>query len=110
VSKINNFFFRFVRSFCSGQNGGVPVKDITSVPLSQPLPNFPQAKHAIINTHTYDTNVTTLDNGLKVATENKFGEFCTVGGKYFNIYSIKYSEWCPGGNLSCILHLSHNIL
>ncbi|XP_064649104.1 mitochondrial-processing peptidase subunit alpha-like [Lineus longissimus] len=70
---------RFVRSFCSSQNGGGPVKDITSIPLSQPLPNFPQAKHAMINTHTYDTNVTTLDNGLKVASENKFGEFCTVG-------------------------------
>jgi processing peptidase subunit alpha len=28
------------------------------------------------------TQVTTLNNGLQVASENRFGQFCTVGGKH----------------------------
>lgn len=32
------------------------------------------------------TQVTTLSNGLRVASENRFGEFCTIGGRnYLNI-------------------------
>jgi hypothetical protein len=35
---------------------------------------------AKVSSHNYDTHVTKLDNGLRVASEKLFGEFCTVGG------------------------------
>lgn len=32
-----------------------------------------------VNSRNFDTHVTTLDSGLRVASEKLFGEFCTVG-------------------------------
>lgn len=33
-----------------------------------------------VSSRNFDTHVTKLDNGLRVASEKLFGEFCTVGG------------------------------
>ena len=39
------------------------------------------------------TQVTVLENGLKVASEKKFGNFCTVGGTFF--YNLaKNNNYC----------------
>ncbi|XP_059165431.1 mitochondrial-processing peptidase subunit alpha-like [Physella acuta] len=54
-------------------------EDVTKVSLSKPLPGLPTPQFATASCHAYDTHVTTLDNGLKIASENKFGQFCTVG-------------------------------
>ena len=35
-----------------------------------------------VSSRNYDTHVTTLDSGLRVASEKLFGEFCTVGGTF----------------------------
>jgi hypothetical protein len=55
-----------------------------------PLTEQLKTKHNIkqparVSSLNYDTHVTTLDNGLRVASEKLFGEFCTVGGlkKFF---------------------------
>lgn len=48
--------------------------------LDQPLPNFPELKYAVASRETYDTPVTTLENGLRVASQKMFGHFCTLGG------------------------------
>ncbi|CAM4824447.1 unnamed protein product [Rotaria magnacalcarata] len=40
---------------------------------------LPEVKFAVPNSKRYETNVTTLDNGLRVASEKLFGDFCTVG-------------------------------
>ncbi|XP_062606043.1 mitochondrial-processing peptidase subunit alpha-like [Saccostrea cucullata] len=48
-------------------------------PLSEPLPEFPQLKYATASPETYDTPVTTLENGLRVASQKVFGHFCTLG-------------------------------
>ncbi|XP_035685372.1 LOW QUALITY PROTEIN: mitochondrial-processing peptidase subunit alpha-like [Branchiostoma floridae] len=61
-----------LRNFCSSGDPG-------SVPLSQPLPSLPVPQYATVTNQTYDTKITTLENGLKVTSENKFGQFCTVG-------------------------------
>ena len=37
--------------------------------------------------------ITTLSNGLKVASEDSFGQFCTVGG-IFTFYNISYAQKC----------------
>ncbi|XP_071096614.1 mitochondrial-processing peptidase subunit alpha-like isoform X1 [Haliotis cracherodii] len=63
------------RSFCSS----TPGADITSVPLSKPLPNMPLPQYASVGGSSADTQVTVLNNGLSVASQNKFGQFCTVG-------------------------------
>ncbi|XP_057580062.1 mitochondrial-processing peptidase subunit alpha isoform X3 [Hippopotamus amphibius kiboko] len=51
-----------------------------SVPLSSPLPGVPKPVFATVDgQEKFETKVTTLDNGLRVASQNKFGQFCTVG-------------------------------
>ncbi|KAM8802423.1 mitochondrial-processing peptidase subunit alpha [Rhynchonycteris naso] len=61
------------RQFSSG--GAYP-----NVPLSIPLPGVPKPVFATVDEQEkFETRVTTLDNGLRVASQNKFGQFCTVG-------------------------------
>ncbi|CAN8019120.1 unnamed protein product [Ixodes persulcatus] len=73
------------RTGCAGRrtlctSGAVPPKDeITKISLSEPLPGFPRPVYAVPSPHDQATEVTTLENGLKVASQNKFGQFCTVG-------------------------------
>ncbi|XP_039269449.2 mitochondrial-processing peptidase subunit alpha-like [Styela clava] len=50
----------------------------SKVPLSKPLGNAPNVVFAEGDEES-DTHVTTLSNGLKVASQTKFGTFCTVG-------------------------------
>uniref|UniRef100_A0AAX7U4C2 Mitochondrial-processing peptidase subunit alpha n=1 Tax=Astatotilapia calliptera TaxID=8154 RepID=A0AAX7U4C2_ASTCA len=61
------------RKYSSG--GGYP-----NISLSTPLPGIPKPVFASVDgQEKYETKITTLENGLKVASQNKFGEFCTVG-------------------------------
>ncbi|XP_003708190.1 mitochondrial-processing peptidase subunit alpha isoform X1 [Megachile rotundata] len=48
-------------------------------PLTKPIPNLPKAIYATVKEEHHTTKVTVLSNGLKVASENRFGQFCTVG-------------------------------
>jgi len=52
---------------------------ITGYSLATPLPGLPTPKYAKASSQGSETNVTILDNGLKVASENRFGQFSTVG-------------------------------
>ncbi|XP_061460123.1 mitochondrial-processing peptidase subunit alpha [Rhineura floridana] len=61
------------RKYSSG--GGYP-----STPLTAPLPGVPKPVFATVDGQEgFETKVTTLENGLQVASQNKFGQFCTVG-------------------------------
>nr|KAF6280345.1 peptidase, mitochondrial processing subunit alpha [Pipistrellus kuhlii] len=61
------------RQFSSG--GAYP-----NIPLSAPLPGVPTPVFATVDSQEkFETKVTTLENGLRVASQNKFGQFCTVG-------------------------------
>ncbi|XP_071948022.1 mitochondrial-processing peptidase subunit alpha-like [Antedon mediterranea] len=61
------------RSFCSsyGQAG--------KTSLCHPLPGTPSPVYATVTDNSYETHVTTLENGMRVASQNMFGQFCTVG-------------------------------
>ncbi|XP_043913802.1 mitochondrial-processing peptidase subunit alpha [Protopterus annectens] len=51
-----------------------------NVPLSSPLPYIPKPVFATVDgEERYETRITVLENGLQVASQNKFGQFCTVG-------------------------------
>ncbi len=53
-------------------------------PLTQNLNNKTSNKVVgKVSSNNYDTHVTKLDNGLRVASEKLFGDFCTVGGYTF---------------------------
>lgn len=54
-------------------------------PLNQPVQGLPTPIYATLKEEHQHTQVTELANGLKVASENRFGEFCTVGGMNFII-------------------------
>lgn len=59
----------------------VPSKDtVTNLPpLTEALANLPEAVYATPKADNTKTQVTTLSNGLRVASEKRFGQFCTVG-------------------------------
>lgn len=74
-----SYYYRFgiaaYRKYSSG--GGYP-----NISLSNPLPGIPKPVFASVDgQEKYETRITTLENGLKVASQNKFGQFCTVGSK-----------------------------
>ena len=51
-------------------------------PLTQKLSGEKANKNQTctsVSSRNFDTHVTKLDNGLRVASEKLFGEFCTVG-------------------------------
>lgn len=50
-------------------------------PMDEPVPGLPKPIFATLKEEHQQTLVTELPNGLKVASENRFGEFCTIGGK-----------------------------
>ena len=47
--------------------------------LSKPLPGLPLASYVTASKQGGETKITVLDNGIKVASEPRFGQFCTVG-------------------------------
>ncbi|XP_060810363.1 mitochondrial-processing peptidase subunit alpha [Amyelois transitella] len=48
-------------------------------PLSEPIPSLPPVVYSTAISEDAITEVTTLSNGLRVASEKKFGQFCTAG-------------------------------
>ena len=49
-------------------------------PLTEPIPGLPTPIYSTAKEEDQKTEVTVLSNGLKVASENRFGQFCTIGG------------------------------
>ncbi len=59
----------------------IPSKEIVTPypPLTHPL-ELPKVQYAKpIRADQEQTQVTVLSNGLRVASENRFGQFCTIG-------------------------------
>nr|CAI5843218.1 unnamed protein product [Callosobruchus analis] len=57
-----------------------PKTKVTNMPpMSEPIKGLPRPIYANFKEEDQVTEVTTLSNGLRVASENRFGEFCTVG-------------------------------
>lgn len=67
----------------TSKSAPVPIesKSSTQPPLTHQLPGLPTPVYATLKDQHHFTQVTTLNNGLKVASENRFGQFCTIGGK-----------------------------
>ncbi|TDG48949.1 hypothetical protein AWZ03_004633 [Drosophila navojoa] len=58
-----------------------PSKEVVThlPPLTEPLPDLPEAVYAKPLVESVTTKVTTLVNGLRIASEPRYGQFCTVG-------------------------------
>ncbi|MGH0122823.1 UNVERIFIED_CONTAM: hypothetical protein FKN15_008253 [Acipenser sinensis] len=73
LSRLQRFGLAAYRRYSSGT--GYP-----NISLSTALPGIPKPVFATVDgQEKYETKITTLENGLKVASQNKFGQFCTVG-------------------------------
>lgn len=84
--KFRIVFFRVsygTKSFSKGgQVWGEKGSDTGSMPpMNEPVPGLPTPIYSTLKEENQQTLVTELPNGLKVASEYRFGEFCTVGGK-----------------------------
>ena len=69
--------FSLLKRFCSAVN---------NPPMNVPL----EDKHDVVRkrkpgdgSSASEVKITTLSNGIKVASEDSFGQFCTIGGKWF---------------------------
>lgn len=60
----------------------LPKGSVTPLPpLSEAMPNLPPVSYSTAKSDDGLTEVTVLSNGLRVASEKKFGQFCTAGGE-----------------------------
>lgn len=67
-------------------NSKEPRKKIFRQPsLTESLPGLPKPIYSTAKQEEHVTFVTRLPNGLRIASENRFGQFCTVGGKHLNL-------------------------
>ncbi|XP_063973195.1 mitochondrial-processing peptidase subunit alpha [Diachasmimorpha longicaudata] len=68
------------KCFSSESKPPEPGPSVTGFPpLSQPLPHLAKAIYSTAKEEHQTTQITVLPNGLRVASENRFGQFCTVG-------------------------------
>jgi len=67
------------RQSTSGTAQTQPSLNIKDISLADPLPGLPLATFIKPSITSTNTKVTTLENGIRVASEAKFGQFCTVG-------------------------------
>lgn len=69
------------RASKGGSTVNVPSKTVVTKlpPLTEPLRDIPEAVYAKLRPEDNVTQVTTLSNGLRVASEKRFGQFCTIG-------------------------------
>lgn len=60
-------------------NGDQRKSVISFPPLTEPIPDLPKPIYSTAKEEHQVTKITVLPNGLKVASENRFGQFCTIG-------------------------------
>uniref|UniRef100_F1L1J9 Mitochondrial-processing peptidase subunit alpha n=1 Tax=Ascaris suum TaxID=6253 RepID=F1L1J9_ASCSU len=76
---------------------GHPLKvdagiDINRIPLTEPIPGLSEVAYAAhIDIEPFDTKLTVLENGMKVASEPHYGQYCTIGvaidsGSRYEVY------------------------
>ena len=49
------------------------------IPLDIAYPGVTSVDYQLVEKNSFETQMTTLDNGLRVATQPRYGKFCTVG-------------------------------
>ena len=85
--------------FLSSQPSPPPDKNLAvSADLTKAPPGFPPPEHIFSQSSTSPavSHVTKLSNGLRVASEPKFGQYCTVGicidsgSRYVPLICLKY--------------------
>lgn len=57
-------------------------------PMNVPIRGLPRPIYANFKEEDQKTEVTLMSNGLRVASENRFGEFCTVGGNIILLHNF----------------------
>ena len=72
-------FKRFQRFFATTKSPDISLAS-KSTSLSEPLPGLPKPVFASVGSANHETQITVLENGLRVASENRYGKFSTVGG------------------------------
>lgn len=74
------------RSFSTSNADGPTGSSVTPLPpLSEAMPNLTPVTYTSAKSEDYFTEITTLSNGLRVASEKKFGQFCTAGGNFTTV-------------------------
>lgn len=61
--------------------------------LSEPVVGLPPAIFSTPDSSASESKITALSNGLRVASEKQFGNFCTVGGKVEQCLPIEMSNY-----------------
>lgn len=87
ISKLKSYIpkqtLTSIKRFCHNETSSLstasPTNKITSISLSQSVPWLEEPTYATPGGDHHEARVTRLSNGLQVATQAKFGMFCTVG-------------------------------
>ncbi|KRY36078.1 Mitochondrial-processing peptidase subunit alpha [Trichinella spiralis] len=74
------------------------LPDACKVPLSVPLSGLPEATYVTVVSEDdpFKAKISKLNSGLRIASEKKYGEFCTIGGTVVDAGS-RYEALFPSG-------------
>ncbi|XP_062515857.1 mitochondrial-processing peptidase subunit alpha-like [Corticium candelabrum] len=79
AARLRTFSLPFSRLAIASRQFSSDIKAI-SCPMDVPLPGAPLSRHVrLADLPVRETRVTTLENGIQVASEDCFGQYCTVG-------------------------------
>ena len=85
AARLRTFSLPFSRLAIASRQFSSDIKAI-SCPMDVPLPGAPLSRHVrLADLPVRETRVTTLENGIQVASEDCFGQYCTVGGSFISV-------------------------
>jgi processing peptidase subunit alpha len=79
---------------------------VRRIPLDKPYPGVEYATnpaHGLAEKLTFETKITTLENGLKVGSQARYGKYCTIG------VSIKSGARYENGFTKGVSHIAEKL-
>ncbi|VDK58820.1 unnamed protein product [Anisakis simplex] len=82
--------------------------DINRIPLTEPIPGLSKVAYAgHKHIEPFDTKLTTLKNGLRVASEPHYGQYCTIGVSIDS--GCRYEVGYPSGTSHFVEKLAFSV-
>ncbi|VDM45779.1 unnamed protein product [Toxocara canis] len=82
--------------------------DINQIPLTESIPGLSKAAYADhAHIEPFDTKLTILDSGLRVASEPHYGQYCTIGVSIDS--GSRYEVGYPSGTSHFIEKLAFSV-
>jgi len=87
-------------------SGEVPLEarsPVRKIPLDVPFPGVKSVEYGVIEKMNFDTEISALDSGLRVGSQTRYGQYCTIG------VNIKAGSRYETGFTKGVSHISEKL-